>query len=145
MASKPAIDNLAGQVMRSALIAYKVAKLIRRLNHEYESFDVARIAALKRLGTLSEDGTQYTLKNGEREQFEAEMAEVAANEVELNVPELSVEDVSERLNIGYINASDHVRKLATAGLVLKRNEGSAVRHKLTPRAESILVFCKRLQ
>ena len=93
MASKPAIDNLAGQVMRSALIAYKVAKLIRRLNHEYESFDVARIAALKRLGTLSEDGTQYTLKNGEREQFEAEMAEVAANEVELNVPELSVEEL----------------------------------------------------
>ena len=60
-------------------------------------------------------------------------------------PELSVEDISERLNIGYENASDHVRKLAIAGLVLKRNEGSAVRHKLTPRAESILVFCKRLQ
>ena len=59
-------------------------------------------------------------------------------------PELSVEDISERLSIGYVNASDHVRKLAVAGLVLKRNEGSAVRHKLTPRAESILVFCKRL-
>ncbi|MEK7132814.1 MAG: winged helix-turn-helix domain-containing protein [Patescibacteria group bacterium] len=60
-------------------------------------------------------------------------------------PELSVEDISERLNIGYENASDHVRKLAIAGLVLKRNEGPSVRHKLTPRAESILVFCKRLQ
>ena len=60
-------------------------------------------------------------------------------------PELSVEDISERLDIGYENASDHVRKLAIAGLVFKRNEGSAVRHKLTPRAESILVFCKRLQ
>lgn len=59
-------------------------------------------------------------------------------------PELSVEDITERLNIGYNNASDHVRKLAIAGLVMKRNEGSAVRHKLTPRAESILVFCKRL-
>lgn len=59
-------------------------------------------------------------------------------------PELSVEDISERLNIGYENAGDHIRKLAIAGLVLKRNEGNAVRHKLTPRAESILVFCKRL-
>jgi DNA-binding transcriptional ArsR family regulator len=59
--------------------------------------------------------------------------------------ELSVEDISGRLNIGYENASDHIRKLAIAGLVLKRNEGSAVRHKLTSRAESILVFCKRLQ
>ncbi|MDO8552317.1 MAG: winged helix-turn-helix domain-containing protein [bacterium] len=60
-------------------------------------------------------------------------------------PELSVEDISERLDIGYENASDHVRKLAIAGLVLKRNEGPSVRHKLTPRGESILVFCKRLQ
>ena len=60
-------------------------------------------------------------------------------------PELSVEEISERLKIGYENASDHVRKLAIAGLVLKRNEGSAVRHRLTLRASAILVFCKRLQ
>ena len=60
-------------------------------------------------------------------------------------PELSVDDISERLGIGYENASDHVRKMTVAGLLLKRNEGPAVRHKLTPRAESILVFCKRLQ
>ena len=60
-------------------------------------------------------------------------------------PELSVLDISERLKMGYENASDHVRKMAAAGLLLKRNEGPAVRHKLTPRAESILVFCKRLQ
>ena len=57
-------------------------------------------------------------------------------------PELSVEDISERLNIGYENASNHMRKLAIAGLVMKRNDGPAVRHKLTPRGESILVFCK---
>ena len=60
-------------------------------------------------------------------------------------PELSVLDISERLKMGYENASDHVRKMTIAGLLLKRNDGSAVRHKLTPRAESILVFCKRLQ
>lgn len=60
-------------------------------------------------------------------------------------PELSVEDISDELKIGYENASDHIRKLAVAGLVLKRNEGNTVRHKITPRAESILVFCKKLQ
>ena len=59
-------------------------------------------------------------------------------------PELSVEDIAEKLKIGYPNASDHIRKLAIAGLVMKRNEGSSVRHKLTPRGETILVFCKRL-
>ena len=54
-------------------------------------------------------------------------------------------EIAEKLNIGYENASDHIRKLAIAGLVMKRNEGSSVRHKLTPIAESILVFCKRLE
>jgi|SRR3989344_1749752 len=60
-------------------------------------------------------------------------------------PELSVDDISERLGMGYENTSDHLRKMAIAGLVMKRNQGLSVRHKLTPRAESILVFCKKLQ
>src|SRR6266567_2347207 len=60
-------------------------------------------------------------------------------------PELSVDDIAERLHMGYENASDHIRKMAIAGLVLKRNDGLSVRHKLAPRAESILVFCKKLE
>ena len=60
-------------------------------------------------------------------------------------PELSVSDISERLKIGYENASDHIRKMAIAGLVMKRNQGPAVCHRLTPRALSILMFCKKLQ
>jgi DNA-binding transcriptional ArsR family regulator len=60
-------------------------------------------------------------------------------------PELSVDDISEKLRIGYENASDHIRKMAFAGLVLKRNQGNKVLHKLTPLAESILVFCKKLE
>ena len=60
-------------------------------------------------------------------------------------PELSVDEIAEELSIGYINASDHIRKLAIAGLVMKRSDGSHVRHKLTPRAISILVFCKKLE
>ena len=60
-------------------------------------------------------------------------------------PEMSVDDVAEKLRIGYENASDHIRKLAISGLVLKRSDGTSVRHKLTPRAESILIFFKRLE
>ncbi|HVU80297.1 MAG TPA: winged helix-turn-helix domain-containing protein [Candidatus Paceibacterota bacterium] len=59
--------------------------------------------------------------------------------------ELSVEEIAEALSIGYINASDHIRKLAIAGLVLKRSDGKAVRHKLTPRAKVVLTFCKTLE
>lgn len=60
-------------------------------------------------------------------------------------PELSVDEIAAELKVGYENTSDHIRKLAIAGLVLKRNDGNAVRHKLTQRAESILVFCKTLE
>lgn len=60
-------------------------------------------------------------------------------------PELSVEDIADKLGIGYENASDHIRKLAIAGLVMKRNQGTSVLHKITPLALSILVFCKKLE
>jgi len=60
-------------------------------------------------------------------------------------PELSVDDIAQKLNIGYMNTSDHIRKLAIAGLVMKRNQSTSVVHKLTPRAELILVFCKKLE
>ncbi len=60
-------------------------------------------------------------------------------------PELSVEDIADKLKIEYQNTSDHVRKLAIAGLVMKRHEGTVVRHKITPLAESVLVFCKILE
>ena len=61
------------------------------------------------------------------------------------VPELSLEDIAEELNIGYMNASDHVRKMVLSGLVMKRSDGAHVRHKLTPRGETILAFCKKLE
>ena len=60
-------------------------------------------------------------------------------------PELSVDEISQQLQIGYMNASDHVRKMTIAGLVWKKNRGMSVSHILTPRAESILVFCKKLK
>jgi len=60
-------------------------------------------------------------------------------------PELSLEEVSERLNIGLKTACVHLGKMAVAGLVLKRYEGRSVRHKLTRRAEDILIFLRMLE
>lgn len=62
-----------------------------------------------------------------------------------NEPELSVDDIAEKLHIGYENTSDHIRKLAITGLVMKRNQGTRVLHKLTPLAVVILLFCKKLE
>ncbi|MBI2096029.1 MAG: winged helix-turn-helix transcriptional regulator [Candidatus Taylorbacteria bacterium] len=63
----------------------------------------------------------------------------------LHEPELSVSEISEKTRTEYMNASDHIRRLAISGLLLKRNDGNMVRHKLTPLAESILEFCKKLE
>ena len=60
-------------------------------------------------------------------------------------PELSVIEIAEELGINFKTASEHIRRLAHAGLVLKRNEGAAVRHALTPIGRSILKFLRTLE
>lgn len=55
-------------------------------------------------------------------------------------PELSVSDIAERLKIEYITASDHIRKLSMAGLVLKWADGSFRKHKLSARGRAVLKF-----
>jgi ArsR family transcriptional regulator, lead/cadmium/zinc/bismuth-responsive transcriptional repressor len=59
-------------------------------------------------------------------------------------PELSVEDIAEKLNVNFNTISDHIRKMAQAGLVMKRSDGQSVRHALTDKGRDILVFCKTL-
>ncbi|MCR4325289.1 MAG: helix-turn-helix domain-containing protein [Patescibacteria group bacterium] len=60
-------------------------------------------------------------------------------------PELSVSEITDRLMIDFRTASEHLRKLLIAGLVMKRYEGTTVRHALTARGRSILQFCRILE
>ncbi len=60
-------------------------------------------------------------------------------------PEMSVEEIASKFKINYKTAADHIRRLAIAGLVLKRNEGAAVRHKNTLRARNVLKFLRTLE
>lgn len=60
-------------------------------------------------------------------------------------PELSVFEIADELNINFKTASEHIRRLALAGLVMKRNEGSAVRHALTFQGNVILKFLRTLE
>ena len=39
-------------------------------------------------------------------------------------PELTVDDVSTSLSVHFKTVSEHIRRLAIAGLVLKRNQGN---------------------
>jgi len=56
--------------------------------------------------------------------------------------DLSVENISENLNVDFYTISDHARKLADTGLIEKKHKGRFVLHSLTRRGKYILSFCK---
>jgi len=60
-------------------------------------------------------------------------------------PELSVGEIAYRLKINIKTASEHIRRLAISGLILKRNQGKNVRHKLSDRGVIILTFLRTLE
>ena len=60
-------------------------------------------------------------------------------------PELSVFEVSDKLRINFKTGSEHIRRLAIAGLVLKRNDGSSVRHALSESGKYVLKFLRTLE
>lgn len=60
-------------------------------------------------------------------------------------PELSVLEISEKLKINFKTGSEHIRRLAIAGLVIKRSAGNSVRYKLSDRGEGILKFLRTLE
>ena len=60
-------------------------------------------------------------------------------------PEMSVDEIAKLLDINYKTAADHIRRLAIAGLVLKKSDSVSIRHKLTGRANYILKFLRTLE
>lgn len=70
---------------------------------------------------------------------------VAMMELLYKEPELSLQDIAGRFRINIKTASDHLRRLAIAGLVLKRSRANNVLHKLSPRGQTVLVFLRKLE
>jgi len=60
-------------------------------------------------------------------------------------PELSVSEIAQKVKIDIKNASQHIHRMAVAGLILKRNQNKNVRHKLSERGKTILQFLKSLE
>jgi DNA-binding MarR family transcriptional regulator len=55
-------------------------------------------------------------------------------------PELSVGEIAEKLGIDFRTVSEHVRKMVSAGLVMKRSDSVSVRHKLTDLGHKVFEF-----
>lgn len=60
-------------------------------------------------------------------------------------PNLSIFEISDTLDVNFKTVSEHVRRLAIAGLVWKHNEGSSVRHRLSNQGLLILKFLRTLE
>lgn len=60
-------------------------------------------------------------------------------------PEMSVAEIADKTGSNFKTVSEHIRKMAVAGLLMKRSDGVNVRHKLTKRGESILIFLRMLE
>jgi DNA-binding transcriptional ArsR family regulator len=59
-------------------------------------------------------------------------------------PELTLEQIAEHLGVNFRTASEHMRRMAVGGLLMKRYEGTSVHHTLTRRGKDILAFLKTL-
>ena len=60
-------------------------------------------------------------------------------------PELSVQEIAEKVKSDFKNVSSHINKMATSGLLIKRNDFHSVRHKLTRRGIEVLKFVRTLE
>lgn len=62
-----------------------------------------------------------------------------------NEPELTLEQIAAELDIDFRVASEHIRRMVTGGLVLKRYEGRSVHHALSARAKDTRTFLGKLK
>ena len=60
-------------------------------------------------------------------------------------PELSVIEIAQELNMNFKTASEHIRRLAISGLIMKRSDGTNIRHKFTERGLKVLKFLRTLE
>ncbi|MES2023403.1 MAG: winged helix-turn-helix domain-containing protein [Patescibacteria group bacterium] len=59
-------------------------------------------------------------------------------------PGLSVELVSEMLNVNFVTIASHLQKLHHSGLITKKYIGRTVIHDITPRGKNIMTLCRML-
>ncbi len=59
-------------------------------------------------------------------------------------PELSVSDIAKHFNISYTAVSNHLLKMMSRGIVMKRNDKLEVKHALTDKGKIIADFLSRI-
>src|SRR3989344_2110981 len=60
-------------------------------------------------------------------------------------PEMSVGELADELKINFKTAADHIRRLTIGGMLMKRSDGTSIRHKVTDRGLRVLEFLRILE
>jgi len=60
-------------------------------------------------------------------------------------PDLSLVHLCEKVGVGYKTGAEHVRRLTLAGLIMKKNRGRWVVHRLTRVGARVLTFLRTLE
>ena len=60
-------------------------------------------------------------------------------------PEMSVAEIAEEAKSNFKTISEHIRRMAISGLLIKRSDSRNIRHKLTRRGSVILTFLRMLE
>lgn len=90
-----AIENPETGAQRKlpAKVSYWVARLLSKLQGEYELSEKARLALAEEFGVKNEEGTQYNFTEESGAKFTARWNEILETEIELDLPTIRIDQL----------------------------------------------------
>ncbi len=94
-ATQKLMSNGAGSAGVSAIAALRIARAARVLAAEAKAFDAARIALVKELSHEPDESGNYAVASDSMQAFEAGLAELLAEEIDLDLEAINLDDFGE--------------------------------------------------
>ena len=99
--SIPTLRELSNKQLKSK-VAYRVARLLREVQAESETFETARVNLIKLYGAKDENGNLKTDENGNTyieqdkiAEFNSELTDLLTNKITINGDKLNIDDLGD--------------------------------------------------
>lgn len=99
--SIPTLRELSNKQLKSK-VAYRVARLLREVQAESETFETARVSLIKLYGAKDENGNLKADENGNTyieqdkvAEFNSELTDLLTNKITINGDKLSLDDLGD--------------------------------------------------
>jgi len=99
--SIPTLRELSNKQLKSK-VAYRVARLLREVQAESETFETARVNLIKLYGAKDENGNLKTDENGNTyieqdkiTEFNSELTDLLTNKITINGDKLNIDDLGD--------------------------------------------------